>query len=385
VLIAIIAVALTGPMPLGKVGVFGLTTNGHEPAVAAVAMDALASALVQSGAALVITSQELDAILGAEKLKDALGCDDVSCIVEIAGAAGVDRIVSGSINKIGDSLIVSVQLIRLVPPVVERRVTVTWPGAASELAELAALAGDLLVAGEAAKGSLAISTKAAGVEIAVDGVPVQGELVEVAAGVRKVALSARGHHQLERHVIVRPGKTVLLAAELQRSEKAVAPTTVLAGGAFVPRGDTYRSDRLGVAMSFGYWADFDRLALWPAAGLVFGPGDGGDATYVESGLELAALFVPWDFVIRPFIGGGVAARFLYTRERERTLTSGSVIQTTQEASPSHSAAGVAAFARAGALMLDGPARIIAAVDWQVSRLQGSERAMSFLVFGGVVF
>ncbi len=50
----------------------------------------------------VTTIADLNAMLQAEAAKDLLDCDDVSCAAEIGGAVGADRILAGSIGRIGN-------------------------------------------------------------------------------------------------------------------------------------------------------------------------------------------------------------------------------------------------------------------------------------------
>jgi hypothetical protein len=58
----------------------------------------------------IISPSDVDSILGAEALKDALGCDDVRCTADIAGALGSRYVLSGSITKLGDQLLVTLSL-----------------------------------------------------------------------------------------------------------------------------------------------------------------------------------------------------------------------------------------------------------------------------------
>jgi hypothetical protein len=46
-------------------------------------------------------------MLGVEKTRQMLGCTDAGCYAELGGALGADRIVHGSIGRVGDSLVVN--------------------------------------------------------------------------------------------------------------------------------------------------------------------------------------------------------------------------------------------------------------------------------------
>src|SRR5207248_2290113 len=70
----------------------------------------------------ILSMREIEVALGFEKQRQLLGCaNDQSCLVEIGGSLGVDRVVSGSLGKLGHSLVFNVQLINIRSGVVERR------------------------------------------------------------------------------------------------------------------------------------------------------------------------------------------------------------------------------------------------------------------------
>jgi TolB-like protein len=55
---------------------------------------------------LAVTSQEdVKNLLGFDRQKALLGCVETSCLAEIGGALGVEQIVTGSMAKIGDSIV----------------------------------------------------------------------------------------------------------------------------------------------------------------------------------------------------------------------------------------------------------------------------------------
>ena len=58
----------------------------------------------------VVTSQELEKLLTVEQDRQLLGCLDASCLAEVAGAMGTERIVFGEIAKLGTSIILTVSL-----------------------------------------------------------------------------------------------------------------------------------------------------------------------------------------------------------------------------------------------------------------------------------
>jgi len=63
--------------------------------------------------AKVMGSREVDAMLGYEQKKQMAGCTDTSCMVAIGGALGVDKILMGSVGKLGNSYTLNLKLINI--------------------------------------------------------------------------------------------------------------------------------------------------------------------------------------------------------------------------------------------------------------------------------
>jgi hypothetical protein len=92
-----IKIALVRLQPIGDV----------DPATCALLTEALAGALRKRTGISVLADSDLAALLGVEKTKEMLGCSDTGCIAEMAGALAVDRVVHGSIGRLGTSLLVN--------------------------------------------------------------------------------------------------------------------------------------------------------------------------------------------------------------------------------------------------------------------------------------
>jgi hypothetical protein len=69
--------------------------------------DALAGELRKRPGVSVLTQSDISALLGVEKTRQMMGCSDSGCMTEIAGALGADRIVHGSIGRVGGTLVVN--------------------------------------------------------------------------------------------------------------------------------------------------------------------------------------------------------------------------------------------------------------------------------------
>ncbi|HSI04741.1 MAG TPA: hypothetical protein VLC93_09705 [Myxococcota bacterium] len=59
-----------------------------------------------------VGSSDMDAVLAADKQKQALGCNDVSCMAEMGGALGVDLVMYGELGVLGSKYNVNVSAIR---------------------------------------------------------------------------------------------------------------------------------------------------------------------------------------------------------------------------------------------------------------------------------
>jgi hypothetical protein len=59
--------------------------------------------------AQVISSGEIKSMLGLEKTRQALGCEDEGCMAEIGGALGVDELISGKIGKVGRTIVIELR------------------------------------------------------------------------------------------------------------------------------------------------------------------------------------------------------------------------------------------------------------------------------------
>ena len=98
------------PKPM-KVAVLKLAARaGLEAPVVDLFGDSLVGELRKHKGVRVISSADVAAAIGFEKDKKLLGCTDASCLAEIGGALGVDRIVHGSVGRLGSSLVVNLTL-----------------------------------------------------------------------------------------------------------------------------------------------------------------------------------------------------------------------------------------------------------------------------------
>src|SRR5205814_752872 len=60
----------------------------------------------------VISPKEVGALIGLERQRELLGCNEgTSCIAEIAGALGVDGVLMGSLAKVGDTFQLNLKVV----------------------------------------------------------------------------------------------------------------------------------------------------------------------------------------------------------------------------------------------------------------------------------
>jgi len=84
-----------------------LPLGGVSPETAQLLGDALAGEMRKRAGISVLTQSDIAALLGVEKTRQMLGCGEAGCMAEIGGALGADRVVHGSLGRVGSSLIVN--------------------------------------------------------------------------------------------------------------------------------------------------------------------------------------------------------------------------------------------------------------------------------------
>ncbi|NOZ86808.1 MAG: hypothetical protein GXP49_11155 [Deltaproteobacteria bacterium] len=112
-----------------KIAVMELAAkSGIKQAQLDVLGDMLATELRNIGKYEVITKDDIKAMLGLEKAKEFLGCDDASCMADVGGALGVDKVISGNVAKFGTVYAVNLKLIDIHETRVKNSVFQKVPG-----------------------------------------------------------------------------------------------------------------------------------------------------------------------------------------------------------------------------------------------------------------
>ncbi|OGQ77270.1 MAG: hypothetical protein A2289_02260 [Deltaproteobacteria bacterium RIFOXYA12_FULL_58_15] len=86
-----------------KLAVMPLTAKRVPASTVEILDDLLVNEVGAKSGSIVIGSQDINAMLGLDKMKDALGCTDLSCAADIGGALGVDFVLTGSVSNLRSS------------------------------------------------------------------------------------------------------------------------------------------------------------------------------------------------------------------------------------------------------------------------------------------
>lgn len=102
---------LVGGTAASSVAVMPMTSTTVDAAKVKVLDRLVVSATAALTPHRVISSDEINSMLGLERMRDALGCNDVSCAAEIGGALGVEFLLLSSADTLGDYLVLTTSLL----------------------------------------------------------------------------------------------------------------------------------------------------------------------------------------------------------------------------------------------------------------------------------
>ncbi len=170
----------------------------------------------------VISRSDINSMLQLESQKDELGCaDDMSCLAEVGGALGVEKLLVGDAGLLGNSYVVNLRLIDVRTANVDSRVNETFQGVEDQLLPAIRTAVRKLVSvSDERTGAVAISSDQVGAELYV-GDELQGELPMPAieglpAGRHSIRVQKSGYLNWHSDVYVEPGATTPLWASLEK-------------------------------------------------------------------------------------------------------------------------------------------------------------------------
>lgn len=111
--LALLASASTATADTTKIAVMPITFQRVNEDVTTVLNELLLSEVDRVSSYVIIGASDINAMLGLDRMKAALGCDDVSCAAEIGGALGVDYLLAVNVGVLGEDLILSGKLINI--------------------------------------------------------------------------------------------------------------------------------------------------------------------------------------------------------------------------------------------------------------------------------
>ncbi|NOZ87203.1 MAG: PEGA domain-containing protein, partial [Deltaproteobacteria bacterium] len=155
-----------------QIMVLDISAQGVDKKLARSLTQTVTATLGQHGDYSVTSQEEMLTMLGFEKEKEILGCEDeVSCLAEITGAMGARYLVKGSVTKVGGRWFLGLVRIDVMQArVVSRfREAVGDIGLLDDLAVKAANAVMGVGTASGGKGILMVKTEPAGAQVRVDG------------------------------------------------------------------------------------------------------------------------------------------------------------------------------------------------------------------------
>ena len=205
-----------------KAAVVDLAAHGVEAGLAENLTQLLSLELKKFKGLSVISRDEIQTMLRFEADKQVLQCkSDTSCLVEIGGALGVDYLVSGSVGRLGDAMIITLKLMDVHKAKVVNRASESFRGSEIELAPaLRMAAAQLLGKPLTGAGSLQIEANVDEGQLSLDGgapraFPPEEGLDSLVAGKHGVTLQSEGYHPLFHETYVFDGQRTNLRLSLE--------------------------------------------------------------------------------------------------------------------------------------------------------------------------
>ena len=199
------------------------TVSGDE---AAMLSDRLRIELFRTGAFDVMERNKMQEILEEQQFQ-LTGCTDQTCAVQIGRLIGVQKMVAGSVGKIGDLYTVSLWMVDVESGRMEKTAVKDYEGRVEELMktvmqclaqELAGTTGGEAGPHKAGTGDLYIVTEPPGATVTVDGAPQTGATPLIVEGVQIGAHTVRatkGTYEGEANVLLREGEIQKVSMALQ--------------------------------------------------------------------------------------------------------------------------------------------------------------------------
>jgi hypothetical protein len=218
-----------------NVAVQELKGKGLEQSAASIVSDRLRAEMINTQVFRVMERAEMQTVLKEQGFQQSGACDESSCLVEVGQMLGVDRMVAGSVGKVGGFYTISLRVINVATAEILYTVNVDLRGgieevisglakdAAVQLAESAG--GEVRKAAFAGKsGDMYIKSSPSGATVEIDGEQVSGKtpltLQGVAAGERRIVVRKDTYYG-SRTVELQPDDLAKVDIAMQRGKGAL--------------------------------------------------------------------------------------------------------------------------------------------------------------------
>jgi hypothetical protein len=198
--------------------VFDLKATGVGPEVVQNLTQILSVEIKRIDGTKVVSRDDLMALVAFDKEKQKFGCDDASCLAEIGGALGVQKLLVGSVGKLAETFVINLVLMDVRKNTADNRVTETFKGEDDQLIRATRRAvRELLGVGVAGTGKLVVTASQTGAEVFIDGVKrgiAPASIDGLKPGQHKVRLSRDGFYDWQGDFYVDPLETTSAWAKL---------------------------------------------------------------------------------------------------------------------------------------------------------------------------
>ena len=212
VVLALLSVAAMARAGKSRLAVLDLQDKGVGPDVASLLTSVASNRLSEIGIFQVISREDIKNMLSHQQDQILLGCTAENCLVKIGGALGAENLVAGTVGKVGDKYVISLQRIDVRGAKVVKRVEREFAGSRDKLLEETRNAAykvveDILLE---QSGKVLLSVSEEGADVSVDGKTMGTSplaAIEIPAGPRDIRVSKNGFVDWVRTVQVEPKQT----------------------------------------------------------------------------------------------------------------------------------------------------------------------------------
>lgn len=261
------AKALVAPDGSGRVPVvvLDLRADGVEPALASAVSSVVGAELFDLGVLQVTTEEDVRRLMDFEQMKLILACqDEAKCLTSFQNALGAEMLVTGSVGKAGNDVVIGLVLTDLAGGTAVGREVATVKTPAGLVSEVRVAIGRLFrPVLQKRGGTLVVLGNEAGATVILDGAAVgvtPFRKDNVPSGPHRIEASKDGFLKGTVDVTVKPAQTtavdVLLIPSQELSEVHKRTNTILRIGSLASVG-------LGVGAAVGggalWWYQYDKL------------------------------------------------------------------------------------------------------------------------------